>query len=164
MRPGRSGARDDLWEATGRRSPRDRNGRADQERPGEDTAGPVRSGRLGDRRSGLEREEPEEREGTAAAWEREAPPRRGRRVDAALAARLAARRVAEMTGREPEGVTSLERADDGRWRVGVEVVEIHRIPDTTDILALYETELDDDGELISYRRTRRDARAQVLEE
>ncbi|MBC6457358.1 gas vesicle protein [Actinomadura sp. HBU206391] len=104
-----------------------------------------------------------EREETAAR-ERGPAPRRGRRVTAALAARSAARHVGEMTGKEPEGITSLEHTDDGRWRIGVEVVEIHRIPDTTDILALYEAELDECGELIAYRRTQRYARAQTLED
>jgi hypothetical protein len=159
MRPGPSDPRDDLWETPDRRPPRGRNGRAGRERADEDAVGPAESA---GRRRGPEREAPHERE--AAAWEREAPPPRGRRIDAATAARLAARHVAEMTGKEPEGVTSLQHADDGRWRVGVEVVELHRIPDTTDILALYEAELDQDGELIAYRRTQRYARAQALEE
>lgn len=69
-------------------------------------------------------------------------------------ARKAVEHVAEMTGRESEGVISLERTDDG-WKVGVEVVESGRIPDTNDILAVYEAELDDEGNLLSYRRTAR---------
>lgn len=69
-------------------------------------------------------------------------------------ARKAVGHVAEMTGRESEGVISLERTDDG-WKVGVEVVESGRIPDTNDILAVYEAELDDEGNLLSYRRTAR---------
>ncbi|GAA4614966.1 hypothetical protein GCM10023195_65630 [Actinoallomurus liliacearum] len=69
-------------------------------------------------------------------------------------ARKAVEHVAEMTGRDSEGVIALERTDDG-WRVGVEVVESGRIPDTNDILAVYEAELDDEGNLLSYRRTDR---------
>lgn len=69
-------------------------------------------------------------------------------------ARRAVEHVAEMTGRESEGVIALERTDDG-WKVGVEVVESGRIPDTNDILAVYEAELDDEGNLLSYRRTAR---------
>jgi gas vesicle protein GvpO len=39
--------------------------------------------------------------------------------------------------------------------VGVEVVETQRIPNTMDILAVYETDLDESGELLSYRRVDR---------
>ncbi|GAA2108235.1 gas vesicle protein [Actinomadura alba] len=149
MRAGRPGERDDPREGPvrdrERRPLRDRERRV-REEPELDRERPVR-----------DREEPvRDREGR--------PPRRGRRVTAPLAAKLAARYVEEMTGKEPEGITSLERDDDGLWHIGVEVLELHRVPDTTDILALYEAELDEDGELIAYRRTHRYSRAQVLEE
>ncbi|GAA1098674.1 gas vesicle protein [Streptomyces javensis] len=82
-------------------------------------------------------------------------PRPGRPALVARdAARSAARHVRGLTGRTPEGVTSLERTEDG-WTIGIEVVETHRIPDSTDILAEYRVELDDRGELVSYRRTER---------
>jgi hypothetical protein len=87
----------------------------------------------------------------------------GRRPTAGKAARLAAGYVAEMTGREPEGITSLEPAEDGGWMIGVEIVETHRIPDSTDILAVYEAELDAEGELVAYRRVKRYSRCQVGE-
>lgn len=78
-------------------------------------------------------------------------------------ARLAAGYVAEMAGREAEGIVSLEETGDGRWQVGVEVVETRRIPDSTDILAVYETELDAEGELIACRRVKRYSRCQLKE-
>jgi hypothetical protein len=84
-------------------------------------------------------------------------------VPAAAAARRAAQHVADFTGRRPENVTSIERRD-GDWQVGVEVVETHRIPDTTDVLAIYEVRLDRGGRLLSYRRTRRYARGQLDKE
>ena len=59
-----------------------------------------------------------------------------------------------MTGRQPEGVTSVARTDDG-WTVDVEVVETQRIPDSADVLAVYQAELDEEAELMSYRRIRR---------
>jgi hypothetical protein len=80
-----------------------------------------------------------------------------------VAARLAAAAVAEMTGKEPEGITSLERTDRGLWQVDVEVVETRRIPDSTDILATYRVELDPEGELVAYRRVQRYSRCQVGE-
>jgi hypothetical protein len=102
-----------------------------------------RDGRAGARRSHSE------------AVERRRPPS----LKAADVAQLALRQVQELTGKDPEGVTSLQRSEEG-WLVAVEVVEAHRIPNTTDILAVYEAELDDDGDLISYRRIDRYARGQ----
>jgi hypothetical protein len=57
-------------------------------------------------------------------------------------------------------VVSLERTDDG-WRIGVEVLETRRIPDTADVLAEYEVDADERGRLVGYRRTRRYARGQL---
>ncbi|QKV90844.1 gas vesicle protein [Streptomyces sp. NA02950] len=88
--------------------------------------------------------------------------RRNHGLSAREAALSAARQVRELTGRDPEGVTSLERREDG-WEVGVEVVETHRVPDSTDILAEYRVEVDDDGELRSYRRHHRHYRGRSEE-
>lgn len=78
-------------------------------------------------------------------------------------ARRAAEYVADMTGKEPEAIISLEHIDDGGWLVDVEVVETRRVPDSTDILAVYEAELDAEGELVGYRRVKRYSRCQVGE-
>jgi Gas vesicle synthesis protein GvpO len=80
-----------------------------------------------------------------------------RRLSAARAARLGLDQIAELTGREPEGVTGVEPGEDG-WIVSVEVIEDPRIPSSADVLAIYETELDLRGELLSYRRVRRYSR------
>jgi len=81
----------------------------------------------------------------------------GGRLTAATAGQAALGQITELTGKEPEGVTGVERGEDG-WVVGVEVVEDRRVPSSTDILAIYEIELDMDGELMSYRRVRRYSR------
>lgn len=86
-----------------------------------------------------------------------------RTLSAGKAARLAMQQVSELTNRQPESVTNLESTGTG-WRVGVEVVESHRIPDSTDILAVYDTELDGDGELVSYRRSQRYYRGRAQED
>ena len=78
----------------------------------------------------------------------------GKKLTAPKIAARAAEQLLELTGREVEGVTGLERTDDG-WMVEVEVVEVRRIPDTTDVLALYELTVDSDGDLEGYRRLRR---------
>lgn len=47
------------------------------------------------------------------------------------------------------------RVEDKNWRVCVDVVEVARIPDTTSLMATYEVDLDEDGDLLGYRRVRR---------
>jgi len=61
----------------------------------------------------------------------------------------------ELTGHPSESVSSLTRGPDGGWRVRLEVVELERIPRTTDILASYEVQLDAHGELLTYERVAR---------
>jgi hypothetical protein len=78
-------------------------------------------------------------------------------------ARRASSELAELLGRQPEAVVSLDRTDDG-WRVGVEVLELHRVPDSADLLAEYEIDVDDEGVLVGYRRTRRYARGEARRE
>ncbi len=75
----------------------------------------------------------------------------------------AARQLEELTGREVEGVIGLSRTDEG-WTVEVEVLEVRRIPETTDVLAIYEITVDEDGDLEGYRRLRRYVRGTPGEE
>jgi hypothetical protein len=53
---------------------------------------------------------------------------------------------------------SLRRDEDG-WCVGIEVLEIARVPDTADVLAEYEVLTDRRGRLRGYHRVRRYTRA-----
>ena len=76
------------------------------------------------------------------------------RPPAAAVAQAAIQAIAELIGRQPEGVTALEPTEDG-WRVAVEIVEDQRVPSSADILATYQAELDMEGNLLSYRRTKR---------
>ncbi len=46
----------------------------------------------------------------------------------------------------------------------VQVVELERIPRSTDVLGAYAVQLDEDGELIGYRRRRRYNRSQADED
>lgn len=75
-------------------------------------------------------------------------------VRAMKAARAGVEQIAMLTGREVQGVVSVKPADSG-WVVGVEVLEDHRVPSTADLLALYEIEIDHDGEPMAYARKRR---------
>ena len=63
--------------------------------------------------------------------------------------------------RKPTPITSVAPTDDGGRILEVEVVEDWRIPSSADILALYQIELDADGDMSTYRRTRRDLRDPV---
>ena len=81
----------------------------------------------------------------------------GSSLTARQAARVALRQILELTDKQAESITGVERREDG-WTVNIEVVEDRRIPSSADILATYETRIDWDGELMSYRRVRRYSR------
>jgi hypothetical protein len=87
-----------------------------------------------------------------------APTQTAPTLTAATAGGAGLRAIAELTAKDTEGVTSVEPADGG-WVVNVEVVEDRRIPSSGDILAIYEAQLDAEGDLQSYRRLRRYRRA-----
>jgi ADP-ribose pyrophosphatase YjhB (NUDIX family) len=61
-----------------------------------------------------------------------------RRRSGAQLAQNARRELSEITGLEPESVTSLARAEDGTWKVTVELLELSRVPETDDMLGSYE--------------------------
>lgn len=77
-------------------------------------------------------------------------------------ARRAIEQLVELTGRTPDTVTSIERLDDG-WHLTVELVELERIPASTNLLGSYDAELDEEGNLMSYERVRRYHRGQADE-
>ncbi|MFI8164902.1 gas vesicle protein [Streptomyces sp. NPDC086081] len=68
--------------------------------------------------------------------------------------RQARGQLAELTGMEAESVSSFEQTEDG-WALEVEVLELERVPDTMSLMASYQVELDQDGQLTGYRRVRR---------
>lgn len=78
----------------------------------------------------------------------------------AAAAAMAREQVEELTGHPVEAVSGLSRQEDG-WTVVLEVVEVRRVPQTTDILATYRVELDQDGDLMGYERVSRYYRNQA---
>lgn len=74
--------------------------------------------------------------------------------------KAAVEHVASLTSKEVLGVVSVEASDDG-WLVGVEVLEAQHVPSSSDLLAIYQAEIDTEGDLMSYRRLRRYKRNQV---
>jgi hypothetical protein len=85
--------------------------------------------------------------------------------------RLSARELAlaamattrELTGFDPEATTRLEW-DGELWCVEVDVLELAKIPSTTDIVGRYEVKLDPAGTLRGYRRVARFHRGAAFEE
>jgi hypothetical protein len=65
-----------------------------------------------------------------------------------------------LRGVEAESVSGITRTQNG-WTVTLEVVELRRIPESTDVLATYEIELDDDGKFLSFERGGRYSRSQA---
>jgi hypothetical protein len=78
-------------------------------------------------------------------------------------AQQAKEQLVQLTGLKPYTVSALSKDDEG-WHVTVELIELKRIPEATDVLATYETLLDDEGNLLRYQRTRRYYRAEVMEQ
>jgi hypothetical protein len=78
-------------------------------------------------------------------------------------AKRAVDQLAQLTGKSAEAVTGIERTDDG-WQVAAEVLELRRIPETTDVLARYEIDTDDKGDLTGYRRAARYPRGSARED
>ncbi|MGN9842044.1 gas vesicle protein GvpO [Nonomuraea sp. H19] len=75
-------------------------------------------------------------------------------LSAATAGAAGIRHITDLTAKEVEGATRVQPVEGG-WVVDVEVLEDRRIPSSGDILALYEAELDMEGNLTSYQRKRR---------
>jgi gas vesicle protein GvpO len=70
--------------------------------------------------------------------------------------------VADLTGYPPEAVTGLQW-DGESWLVTVEVCELQRVPNTTDVMATYVVQLDDRGGLLGYKRSHRFVRGSAEE-
>lgn len=83
-------------------------------------------------------------DGDPAPWRRRA----------AAAARRGFDQVGELTGRAPEAVVAT-RSEGSGWVVDVDVVEVHRVPPTTDVMATFRLRLDADGEVLEWERLRR---------
>jgi hypothetical protein len=74
--------------------------------------------------------------------------------------KLAKEQLAILTGMRPDTVSKMRKDSDG-WHVVIEVVEMKAVPDSKDVLATYETLVDEQGTLLSYERTARYRRGEV---
>lgn len=84
------------------------------------------------------------------------------RVSAVQVVKKAVEQFGILTSRTPESVVGA-RWEDDKWIVRLEVVESRRIPDSADLLAEYEVELDSQGELLAYSRNDRYVRGRPSE-
>jgi hypothetical protein len=62
--------------------------------------------------------------------------------------------IEDLTGYSPESVSGFQW-DGESWLVSVDVCELERVPNTTDVMATYIVQLDDRGGLLGYKRERR---------
>lgn len=90
------------------------------------------------------------------------PSTRRPRRSAGSVAGHAAEQLVQLTGKQFESIVGLHRDDEG-WQVEVEVLELRRIPETTDVLATYQVEVDAAGDLVGYRRLSRYTRGDAGE-
>jgi hypothetical protein len=70
----------------------------------------------------------------------------------------------QLLGHPVDSVLGLEPQEDKGWSITVQVVELSRIPHSTDVLGAYEVTLDDEGEVTAYKRRRRYYRNQADED
>jgi Gas vesicle synthesis protein GvpO len=85
-----------------------------------------------------------------------------RRISAAAAARRAREEFTELTQTPVERVTAVQRTDNG-WLVTLEGLELRRIPETMDVLGIYQVELNARGQIAGWNRVTRLSRSQVEE-
>lgn len=62
-----------------------------------------------------------------------------------------------------DGVTGLAKAEEG-WVVSLEGLERRAIPDTMDVLGMYEVRLDNEGNLLGFDRKKLRKRGETEEE
>ncbi|MFI9761474.1 gas vesicle protein GvpO [Streptomyces sp. NPDC051963] len=68
--------------------------------------------------------------------------------------RRARDQLGDMTGMTAETVSSFEKTDGG-WSLAIEVLELAKVPETMSLMASYQVDLDEQGQLTGYRRIRR---------
>ncbi len=97
---------------------------------------------------------------TSASEARESAAAGRNGLSASDAVSRARRALTGLLGLPVEGVLGIDR-DGAAWVATVQVLELARIPNTTDVLGEYETVLDGEGEVIRYHRVRRYHRGQI---
>ena len=71
--------------------------------------------------------------------------------------------LAEITGLKPITVTGASRDEQG-WHIALDMLEMSRIPNSTDVLGDYEVLLDDNGNMLKFERKQTRLRGEPMEE
>lgn len=85
----------------------------------------------------------------------------GKRVSPDEIARRAARVLEDLGGIEPERITGLEPDEEHGWRITLEAVELRRVPETADVIGVYEMTMSNSGRFVGYRQVDRHARGRI---
>jgi hypothetical protein len=86
------------------------------------------------------------------------------RMSAAQAVQRVREELPALLGKPVESVLGVQRDDEDGWHVIVQVVELARVPNSSDVLGAYLVTLDDEGEIAGYQRQRRYVRSQPDED
>jgi hypothetical protein len=73
---------------------------------------------------------------------------------------LAKEELQALTGLKAETVSSVQKQGD-HWDVTVDMIEMHMTPNSRDVLAIYDVQIDTEGNILGYRRMGRYVRSQV---
>ena len=69
--------------------------------------------------------------------------------------------IAQVTGFEPVAVVASFRDEEG-WHVTMDMLEMTRIPESSDLLGVYEAVLDEEGNMVSFDRKMTHNRGDIL--
>lgn len=72
--------------------------------------------------------------------------------------------LSKLTGLKPSTIIEVSRKEEGGWRVSLEMIEREAIPEVMDILGIYESWLDEDGNLLGFERKKLRKRGDTEEE
>lgn len=75
----------------------------------------------------------------------------------------AKKNLAMITNLEFNGVIGVSK-ESNEWEITAELIERKSIPDTSDILGIYEVKLDDEGEILGFSRVKLRKRGDTEEE
>ena len=71
--------------------------------------------------------------------------------------------LARVTGFKPVGVVGVSR-DNGGWQLSIDMLEMVRVPDSTDLLGTYLVSLDEKGEIVRFQKRGSHLRGEPQEE
>jgi len=78
-------------------------------------------------------------------------------------AERAREQLTTVTGLKPVVVSATYRDDQG-WHVLIDMLEMKRVPDSTDVLGYYEVLLDEEGNMLRFKRKRSHLRSEPVED